>query len=171
MMTMASQQQDIIQFSNNKKPSYPIATKFISQFATWAKFWLSINHDKTTIHKRRIEPNTTTTLSWLYRITCYKLQPNTKKKALGDVLHIRKFWQDLEAHIYQEHNIKRVPFDPDLPGSVYLPKKSRKRIKTIKREPYASTYIVYTFKKDHIETKSLNEEDDDNVPLGILRFK
>lgn len=188
-MTLTSQQQDMIQFSN-RKSSYPIATKFISQFSTWAKFWLSAKKDKKTkrktihpAHNKSLDAIPHSQRDLLYQVTCHKLRPNANKKtfSLGDVLHIRKFWEKIERLIYQHEmgyvpSTKRIPFNPDIPGSIYLPKRSRKHIlpKT-RREPFASTHIVYTFKQDinSIETQQLisdDDDDDDNVPLGILHF-
>ncbi|CAO3688437.1 unnamed protein product [Rhizopus stolonifer] len=189
MMVVSSQHQDIIQLSH-RKSNYPIATKFISQFSSWAKFWLSTN-EKTNHQKRKkidsvdkdVEDISISQRAHLYQLTCNKLQPSHhSKKALGDVLHIRKFWQELETAIYQHEisfvpSTKRIPFDPDIPGSVYLPKKSRKKMTAHKkvRESYALSHMAHTFKQDInlIETKSLisqKDDDDDNVPLGILRF-
>ncbi|CEG72885.1 hypothetical protein RMATCC62417_08367 [Rhizopus microsporus] len=207
-MSLASEHQDIIQFSN-RKSSYPMTSNFISHFASWAKFWLTVN-DKTIPHKRKlfhrsehkaphvsVENNSiipVTQRAHLYRATCHKLRPNQsnskKSFTLGDILHIRKFWENLENLIYQNErdyipSVKRIPFNPDIPGSVYLPKKSRKQIVTNKnRQPYACSNIVYTFKHDidTIETQPItstythssnnicDDDDDDDVPLAILHL-
>ncbi|KAI9279113.1 hypothetical protein BY458DRAFT_503185, partial [Sporodiniella umbellata] len=160
MMAVSSQHQDIIQFSH-RKSNYPMATKFISQFASWTKFWLSSNEKSKYSKRKKVEPIDEkieaipiSQKTYLYQLTCHKLQPSHhSKKALGDVLHIRKFWEDLETEIYQHEisfvpSTRRIPFDPDIPGSVYLPKKSKKKIAAHKkvRESYALSHIAHTFK-------------------------
>ncbi|KAL9549855.1 hypothetical protein MBANPS3_005005 [Mucor bainieri] len=73
----------------------------------------------------------------LYRSTCQKLRPNhSKLTRLGDIIHVRHFWDDLEKLAYPDltsstnyHYVapsKRVPFNPDKLGSLYRPRRSKK---------------------------------------------
>lgn len=136
-------------------------------------------------------------LSNLFRATCQKLRPNSLSKArrLGDILHIRKLWDQLEPQVYQElgqqpHYLppsKRTPFNPEKPGSAYLPRRSKRHIMVFahfsrpKRSTFASTTIVYISQNNIIKMVPLivasapaqqkvedSDEDDDDVPLGAL---
>lgn len=123
----------------------------------------------------------------LYRATCQKLRPanNQLRKLthLGDILHVRKFWDDLEMIVYKDlsntsHYVppsKRLPFNPDKPGSIFLPRKSRKNIDTSKhrRRSFASSTIVFnSTEKNSVQVLPLivPQVDDDDVPLGALHF-
>lgn len=208
-------QQDIIKFNTK---GYPIATNFLSQFTSWAKIWMSPTSNKSIPRKRKNtstsitretdirsrinyyeqpEPITLTQRISLYKSTCQKLRPSNKSCSvkrlihLGDILHVRNFWDRLEAMVYQESSkkstayylppSKRLPFNPDKPGSIYLPRKQKKSVVTYtsnslpkKRPSFASSTIVYTSKNNTIQilpaTILPSIEDDDDVPLGSLQF-
>lgn len=96
----------------------------------------------------------------LYRSTCQKLRPNhSKLTRLGDMIHVRHFWDDLEKLAFPDltsntnyHYVapsKRVPFNPDKLGSLYRPKRSKKLppvhlLQKRKRPSFGSSTIVYT---------------------------
>ncbi|KAK4516284.1 uncharacterized protein ATC70_011254 [Mucor velutinosus] len=107
--------------------------------------------------------NTVPTISQrasLYRSTCQKLRPNhSKLTRLGDMIHVRHFWDDLEKLAFPDltsntnhHYVapsKRVPFNPDKLGSLYRPKRSKKLPPMYfqqkrKRPSFGSSTIVYT---------------------------
>lgn len=126
----------------------------------------------------------------LYRATCQKLRPSTSPTRslvyLGDILHVRKCWDHLERIIYQDvckspqylPPSQRLPFDPEKPGSVYLPRKSKRNLAAFrhltlpKRKPFAST-IVYNHSQNVIKVSpvvSSVPQDDDDVPLATLNL-
>jgi hypothetical protein len=140
-------------------------------------------------------------ISSLYRATCQKLRTSSSKPAkgrrLGDILHIRNLWDELEQHVYKDlcqapHYLppsKKVPFNPDKPGSIYLPRISKRHIIAFtlqikpKRRSFASSTIVYISTPSSAEQRSIikvltavtpkaqiqeDEDDDDDVPLGAL---
>ncbi|KAI8990252.1 hypothetical protein BDB01DRAFT_780675 [Pilobolus umbonatus] len=162
-----------------------------------------------------LPPPTPAQRSNLYRATCQKLRLNKannnhyiansnscqprhpiidRKLTLGAILHVRSFWDNLERDIYQElsnsiHYIapsKRFPFNPDRPGSLYLPKASNKRTisgQSHSRESFASSKVIYTTiptSKKHVSVRiqpidvprvhRRPMEDDDDIPLGSLQF-
>ncbi|CAO3628340.1 unnamed protein product [Mucor fragilis] len=96
----------------------------------------------------------------LYRSTCQKLRPNhSKLTRLGDMIHVRHFWDDLEKLAFPDltsstshHYVapsKRVPFNPDKLGSLYRPRRSKKLPpmhlqQKRKRPSFGSSTIVYT---------------------------
>ncbi|GAN01033.1 hypothetical protein MAM1_0004c00464 [Mucor ambiguus] len=96
----------------------------------------------------------------LYRSTCQKLRPNhSKLTRLGDMIHVRHFWDDLEKLAFPDltsntnhHYVapsKRVPFNPDKLGSLYRPRRSKKLPplhfqQKQKRPSFGSSTIVYT---------------------------
>ncbi|GAA5806754.1 hypothetical protein MFLAVUS_000102 [Mucor flavus] len=206
-------QQDIVKFGNK---SYPIANKFLSQFTSWAKIWMSPSPNKLPRKRKNTSSMTrdtdirsrtnyydqpqpeTLSLSQrttLYRATCQKLRPNNncnsirKLVHLGDILHVRNFWDHLETIVYQDVSqnsqylppSKRLPFNPDKPGSIYLPRKQKKSVVTYtsaslprKRQSFASSTIVYSNQGKHIikvlPVAIVLPEDDDDVPLGALHF-
>ncbi|KAI9273446.1 hypothetical protein EDC94DRAFT_511089 [Helicostylum pulchrum] len=197
-------QQEIIKFNNK---SYPLANKFLSQFTSWAKIWMSPITSRDTDIRSRTNyydhlPPQPETLSIsqrtaLYRATCQKLRPTTttsnnirKLVHLGDILHVRNFWDYLESIVYQDVSqnsqylppSKRLPFNPDKPGSIYLPRKQKKSVVTYttaaslprKRQSFASSTIVYSNGGKHIikvlPVAIVLPEDDDDVPLGALHF-
>ncbi|CAO3642387.1 unnamed protein product [Mucor hiemalis] len=128
----------------------------------------------------------------LYRATCLKLRPNAsptrKLFRLGDILHVRKFWDKLESLVYQDLSntpqylppSQRLPFNPDKPGSIFLPRKSKRNLAAFrhlsspKRKSFASTTIVYNNSSRNNIIKVLPvvvpQDDDDDVPLGALDF-
>ncbi|KAG2211636.1 hypothetical protein INT47_008733 [Mucor saturninus] len=128
----------------------------------------------------------------LYRATCQKLRPannqfTRKLVRLGDILHVRKFWDDLEMIVYKDLSStsqylppsKRLPFNPDKPGSIYLPRKSKRNTNTAslktQRRSFASSTIVYSNTTGNIVRvlpliPQLDDDDDDDVPLGALHF-
>lgn len=128
----------------------------------------------------------------LYRATCLKLRPNAsptrKLFRLGDILHVRRFWDTLEKLVYQDLSStpqytppsQRLPFNPDKPGSVFLPRKSKRNLAAFrhlsspKRKSFASTTIVYNNSSRNNIIKVLPvvvpQDDDDDVPLGALDF-
>lgn len=176
-------------------PARPIASNFLTQFTNWAKIWVSSSSPSFTPRKRKLISIDTTnfretdirsrvnyydqscssldttipTISQrasLYRATCQKLRPNhSKLTRLGDIIHVRRFWDNLEKLVYQEmsntnhHYVppsKRMPFNPDKLGSLYRPKKSRKlppsHFQKRRRPSFSSSTIVYTLTtKQHVQ--------------------
>lgn len=207
---MMATKQDIVTYKN-----YPMATTFLSQFTNWAKIWISpskiprkrrntstsitretdirsrINYYEPPAQPQYDDLIPNSQKAFLYRATCQKLRPannqlTRKLVHLGDILHVRKFWDDLEMIVYQDlsntsHYLppsKRLPFNPDKPGSIYLPRKSKRNIIALKlqqnRRSFASSTIVYsnTGKQNIVQVLPLivPQEDDDDVPLGSLHF-
>ncbi|KAI8367803.1 hypothetical protein EDC96DRAFT_574438 [Choanephora cucurbitarum] len=135
-------------------------------------------------------------LTHLYRLTCQKLvrKPNqierpTRIRRLGDLVNVRTFWDLLEAMVYQEISnsknynppSKRVPFYPDRPGSLFMPKRSKRYViqmvhnqaHTLKRRSFASTTIIYTLSDKDVQQSTIepNEDAEDSVPLETLRLR
>lgn len=186
-MLTAAQQTDLIQLNNKNPPCPPMSSSFLSQFTSWAKVWMSSpkkstprkrkiiavdNHpnardDNNDIRSRTHQQhNSSLHISnsqrfSLYRATCQKLRPNhnqpTNLSSLGDIIHVRKFWDHLERLVYQDvgnisHYVapsKRLPFNPDKPSWLYKKKASSKRRIMLsnnplpKRKSFASSTIVY----------------------------
>jgi hypothetical protein len=184
----------------------------------WAKIWVSVSNipckrkisptegcRETDIRSRinyydqpqqqnnlKTIPNlTSSSATGLYRATCQKLRPNSNVKRLvylGDILHVRKCWDNLEKVLYQDlsnspHYVpptQRLPFNPEKPGSIYLPRKSKRNLAAFrhlsspKRQTFASSTIVYNNSDKNI-IKVLPivapvppQDDDDDVPLAAL---
>ncbi|KAI9344753.1 hypothetical protein BD770DRAFT_397430 [Pilaira anomala] len=214
-------QQDIIKFNTKGYPiATNFLSQFTSWAKIWMSP-ISTNKSKTILLPRKRkntstsitretdirsrinyyeqpEPITLTQRISLYKSTCQKLRPTTNKTCsvkrlihLGDILHVRNFWDRLEAMVYQDSfkkattlylpPSKRLPFNPDKPGSIYLPRKQKKSVVTYtsnslpkKRPSFASSTIVYTSKNNTIQILPATIlpfiEDDDDVPLGSLQF-
>ncbi|KAI8639323.1 hypothetical protein BD408DRAFT_421589 [Parasitella parasitica] len=105
----------------------------------------------------------------LYRATCQKLRSNNHRSnliRLGDVIHIRRFWDSLEKLIYYQEMCgsshryiapsKRMPLNLDKPGSLFGPKRSRNtppcHFQRQPRPSFSSSTNVYTLTtKRHIQ--------------------
>ncbi|KAI8371821.1 hypothetical protein BD560DRAFT_395531 [Blakeslea trispora] len=132
-------------------------------------------------------------LTRLYRLTCQKLikKPNqadrlSRLKRLGDLVNVRSFWNILEEMVYQDISssnnysppTKRMPFHPDKPGSLFMPKRSKRYVihmihnqtHASKRKSFASTTIIYTILDKDVQQSTIEHDGDaeDCIPLGTL---
>ena len=197
---ISNRRQEVLLYNNTT----PIAHNFLSTFTKWAKIWISSSTSTMIPRKRKIETremDVRPRKSYqdapcvvpvsqrvnLYQLTCQKLRPTTSPKRLrklGDILHVRHFWDDLERLVYHElsansHYIpptKRLPFSPDKPGSIYLPRKSKRNLDAQRspntRKSFASSTIVYnSIGECNTLVPVIIEEDDDDIPLGSLKLR